>query len=48
MTDKSLKQYIGKVINVKILDVFPDGSYVYKSTAEHYNWVTYGMIFKIK
>jgi hypothetical protein len=48
MTDSSLRKYIGKVINVKILDIFPDGSYIYKSTAEHYDWVTYGMMFKIK
>ncbi|EDP70758.1 hypothetical protein FBALC1_08363 [Flavobacteriales bacterium ALC-1] len=48
MTDRSLRKYIGKVINVKILDIFPDGSYIYKSTAEHFDWVTYGMMLKIK
>lgn len=48
MTDKNLRQYIGKVIHVKILDILPDGSYVYKSTADHFDWITYGVIMKVK
>lgn len=48
MTEKSLKKYIGKKINVEILGVLPDKkSYVYKSTAEHFDWVTYGVIQKV-
>ncbi|MFC4632583.1 hypothetical protein ACFO3O_01615 [Dokdonia ponticola] len=48
MTRKQLKQHIGKSINVEILEVFPDSSYVYKSTGDHFDWTTYGVMKKIK
>ena len=48
MTEPRLKHLIGKEIDVKIIDVLDDGSYVYKSKANFEEKTDFGVIMKIK
>lgn len=47
MSEPSLKHLIGKEINVEIIDVLADSSYVYKSKASFEEKIDYGIIKKI-
>lgn len=48
MTEPRLKHLIGKEIDVEIIDVLDDGSYVYKSKANFEEKTDMGIIKKIK
>jgi hypothetical protein len=48
MTEPRLKHLIGKEIDVEIIDVLDDGSYVYKSKANFEEKTDFGIIKKIK
>jgi hypothetical protein len=48
MTEPRLKHLIGKEIDVKIIDVLDDGSYVYKSKPNFEEKTDFGVIMKIK
>jgi hypothetical protein len=48
MTEPRLKHLIGKEIDVKIIDVLDDGSYVYKAKANFEEKTDFGVIMKVK
>ena len=48
MTEPRLKHLVGREIDVKIIDVLDDGSYVYKSKANFEEKTDFGVIMKIK
>ena len=48
MTEPRLKHLIGKEIDVQIIDVLEDGSYVYRSKANFEEKVDYGIIKKVE
>ncbi|UNY99871.1 hypothetical protein MQE36_05860 [Zhouia spongiae] len=48
MTEPRLKHLIGKEINVEIIDILDDGSYVYRSIANFQEKTDYGIIKKMK
>ncbi|WP_281765739.1 hypothetical protein [Neptunitalea lumnitzerae] len=48
MPSERLKKYIGESIKVDILEVFNDGSYVFRATNEHNDDITFGVIIKVK
>ena len=48
MTEARLKHLIGKEIDVQIIDVLEDGSYVYRSKANFEEKVDYGIIKKVE
>lgn len=48
MTEQSLKHLIGKEIDIQIIDVLEDGSYVYKSKTNFEEKINYGIIKKVE
>lgn len=48
MTEPRFKHLIGKEIDVQIIDVLKDGSYVYKSKSNFDDKVNYGIMKKVK
>ncbi|MCK7591442.1 hypothetical protein M0G43_12720 [Subsaxibacter sp. CAU 1640] len=48
MSEPRLQHLIGKEIDVQIIDVFDDGRYVYRSSADFEDKIYYGIIKKVK
>ena len=44
MSDERLKEKVGSVLHVQIIDILSSRSYVYRSTADFKKWATYGII----